>query len=132
MASSHRFLRHFIHDLKICRVHHRSYTQYASYLRPQHNSTLRTAPCLPRLPRRTFSSSNVVQASLASHPPGEPTELVYYPTPDTLPPPEDPDDPEVELIPPEEAKIEMTERAAEVRVPQSIILVIIPIKQLLF
>ena len=42
---------------------------------------------------------------------------MYYPTLDTLPPPEDPDDPEVELIPPEEAKIEMTERAAEVRVP---------------
>jgi hypothetical protein len=39
---------------------------------------------------------------------------VYYPTQETLPPPEDPDDPEVDLIPPEEAKIEMTERAAEV------------------
>lgn len=38
---------------------------------------------------------------------------MYYPTPSSLPPPEDPDDPDVDLVEPEEARIEMTERAAE-------------------
>lgn len=66
------------------------------------------------IPARTFTSTRVTQA-VASHPQSEPTELLAYPTPETLVQPEDPDEPEVELIPLEEAKIEVTERAAEVR-----------------
>lgn len=74
---------------------------------------------LDRVPHacRSFSSSRVRLAALASHPPGHETELVYQPTPEALREldAEDEDGPDIDLIPPEEAKLELTERAAEVR-----------------
>jgi len=66
------------------------------------------------LARRSFSSSQFRLAVSSSHPPGEPSQLLSYPSPNTLETSEDPDDdPVVELVPPEEATIQMTERAAE-------------------
>lgn len=112
MSFSNRLLRQFIHDFKPCRPHHRVYSKCTS-LRSSNSSLPQPLSRLPRHPPRTFSTSTAVRASLASHPPAQPTELIYYPTPESLPPPEDPDDPEVEFIPPEEAQLEMTERAAE-------------------
>lgn len=117
-TSCTRLLRQFIHHIghnNSCRPHYRLLHQFVQYPRTVSNPTTLIHHRLPRNSLRTFSSSNVVRASLASHPPGQPTELVYYPTPSSLPPPEDPDDPDVDLVEPEEARIEMTERAAEVR-----------------
>ena len=64
--------------------------------------------------RRSFSTSWAVRAATPAPSLGQPTELLAYPTLETLAQPEDPDEPEVELIPLEEATIEVTERAAEV------------------
>ncbi|GJE97301.1 iron-sulfur cluster assembly accessory protein [Phanerochaete sordida] len=66
-------------------------------------------------PHRSFSSSHARFASLSSHPPGHDTELVYAPTPEALQSleSEDSDGPDIDLIPPEEAKLQLTERAAE-------------------
>lgn len=65
---------------------------------------------------RSFSSSRPRFAALASHPPGQKTELVYAPTSEILESleSEDPDGPDVDLIPHEEATLDLTERAAEV------------------
>ena len=66
--------------------------------------------------RRSLAFSHVSQASLASQPPAEPTILVAYPQGHSAiqEPSEDEDESDVELVPPEEARIEITERAAEV------------------
>ncbi|KIP08664.1 hypothetical protein PHLGIDRAFT_104007 [Phlebiopsis gigantea 11061_1 CR5-6] len=66
-------------------------------------------------PHRTFTSSQFRRAALAAHPPGQATELVYLPTPEILESleTEDSDGPDIELIPPEEATLELTERAAD-------------------
>ena len=67
--------------------------------------------------RRTFTSTHAPRTAFASHPPGSFSELVVYPTEDALKALEDEDseDPEVELVPPQDATLGMTERAAEVR-----------------
>ncbi|EKM53595.1 uncharacterized protein PHACADRAFT_260027 [Phanerochaete carnosa HHB-10118-sp] len=64
---------------------------------------------------RSFSSSHSRFASLSSHPPGQETELVHAPTLESLQSlePEDSDGPDIDLIPSEEAKLELTERAAQ-------------------
>ena len=67
--------------------------------------------------RRTFTSTSTPHTTFTSHPPGSFSELVVYPTEDALKALEDVDseDPEVELVPPQDATLGMTERAAEVR-----------------
>ncbi|KAJ3540511.1 hypothetical protein NM688_g6216 [Phlebia brevispora] len=64
---------------------------------------------------RSFSSTPIQRAAPASHPPGQQSELVYCPTEDDLRDleDEDSDGPEIELLPPEEATLEITDRAAE-------------------
>ncbi|KAI0691513.1 hypothetical protein BC835DRAFT_1279008 [Cytidiella melzeri] len=64
---------------------------------------------------RSFSQTHVSFASSPSHPPGEPSVLVHHPTPDSLRTLEDTedDDAEVDLVPVEEAQLQMTARAAE-------------------
>ncbi|EMD33192.1 hypothetical protein CERSUDRAFT_118248 [Gelatoporia subvermispora B] len=79
------------------------------------------ARCIPRIvqvrdTRRTFTTSRAVKAALALHPPGQQTILLSYPSPSSQKhdaAEEDADEPEVDLVPPEEAKIEITDRAAE-------------------
>lgn len=65
---------------------------------------------------RSFSSTDVTRATLASHPPGERSELVYHPTLESLQAveEEDGDDFDIDLLPLEEAQLRMTDRAAEV------------------
>ncbi|KAH9949249.1 hypothetical protein B0H21DRAFT_688636 [Amylocystis lapponica] len=68
---------------------------------------------------RPFSTSHPVRAALATHPPAQPTVLLAYPVPAALhheavvEEEYESDEPDVEPIPLEEAKIEMTDRAAE-------------------
>lgn len=63
--------------------------------------------------RRAFTFSHVSRAALASHPIAQPTVLLAYPT---VPPEnEDEDDIDIEFVPPDEAQIRITDRAAEVR-----------------
>lgn len=66
--------------------------------------------------RRSFSITHVSQATLAAHPPGDRSELVYYPTPESLRAmeEEDGDDYDIDLLPLEEVQLRLTERAAEV------------------
>lgn len=92
-------------------------------LRPLHVAAnyARSAPPTSTLtkPQRTrpFSYTSVSLAAQPAHPPAQLTQLVHCPTEEDLREleDEDADGPEVELIPPEEATLEMTERAAEVR-----------------
>ncbi|KAH9888463.1 hypothetical protein C8Q73DRAFT_710249 [Cubamyces lactineus] len=64
--------------------------------------------------RRNFASTSHARAAQVQHPPTQRAELVSYPSPSSIrQEDEDSDDPEVELVPPEEASLEMTERAAE-------------------
>lgn len=77
------------------------------------------APWVPAPPvqtSRSFSSSRPHFAALASHPPGQSTELVYAPTQEALESleSEDADGPDIDLIPQEEARLDLTDRAAEV------------------
>ncbi|KAF7798818.1 hypothetical protein EIP86_010044 [Pleurotus ostreatoroseus] len=64
---------------------------------------------------RTFSSTSKVRAAQPEHPSGQVTDLVYCPKEEDLHEleDEDADGPEVDLIPPEEATLEVTDRAAE-------------------
>ena len=120
-TSSVRLMRNFMHT-----------SSYRSCVRlqPGITATVRSAPLAARTapptlastlahlqPRRLFSSSRISRAALASHPPAQPTELLYSPTEEALRETEDADEdaPEVDLLPPDEATLEMTERAAEVR-----------------
>jgi hypothetical protein len=59
---------------------------------------------------RTFSTTRSALAALASHPPSQPSILVFSPSPAQI----EEQELDVELIPPEDIKIEITERAAEV------------------
>lgn len=94
------------------------------YLRPTVTSSLhagrrslpKQTPVHQSAPHRSFSQSCVSRASLASHPPGENSELVHHPTPESLRELEDGDDFDIDLVPLEEAQLQMTERAAEVRI----------------
>ncbi|KAI0937795.1 hypothetical protein AcW1_003862 [Taiwanofungus camphoratus] len=66
--------------------------------------------------RRTFTISHARQAALATHPPAQATVLLAYPSPSAVHKADedaDEDEPEVDFVPPEEAKIEITKRAAE-------------------
>ena len=76
----------------------------------------RVAPFSVLRTGRAFSSTRSSLAAVAPHPPGQATELVYFPTEDVLREQEEDeeDEPDIDLLPPEEAKLELTERAAEV------------------
>ncbi|KAI0628385.1 hypothetical protein C8Q77DRAFT_1148167 [Trametes polyzona] len=64
--------------------------------------------------RRTFASTPTARAVHAQHPPGQHAELVSYPSPSALQQEEeDADAPDVEFVPPEEATLALTDRAAE-------------------
>ena len=72
-------------------------------------------PSLFKNTRRTFVSTSFTRAAIAQRPPSHRTQLVSYPSPsETREEDEDEDGPDVELVPPEEAVLEMTDRAAEV------------------
>ncbi|KZT03978.1 uncharacterized protein LAESUDRAFT_658657 [Laetiporus sulphureus 93-53] len=74
------------------------------------------APPRARIQRRTFSVSRTTLAALAQRPPAHHTVLLAYPSPSALheeAEEEEADEPEVDFVPPEEAKIEITDRAAE-------------------
>ncbi|KAI1785286.1 hypothetical protein LXA43DRAFT_1038881 [Ganoderma leucocontextum] len=74
---------------------------------PSHLSSLRNT-------RRTFVSTSSTRAAVAQRPPSHRTQLVSYPSPsETREEDEDEDEPDVEFVPPEEAVLEMTDRAAE-------------------
>ncbi|KAI0764338.1 hypothetical protein BD413DRAFT_606301 [Trametes elegans] len=73
----------------------------ASSLRPTHSVY------------RTIASTSSTRATHAQSIPGQRAELVAYPTPESLPQPEDEDEPDIDLIPPEEATLTITDRAAE-------------------
>ena len=65
--------------------------------------------------QRTFASTASTRAAIAQRPPSHRTQLVSYPSPsETREEEDDEDEPDVELVPPEEATLEMTDRAAEV------------------
>ncbi|EIW53949.1 uncharacterized protein TRAVEDRAFT_60534 [Trametes versicolor FP-101664 SS1] len=65
-------------------------------------------------PRRTFVSTSSARAVHAQQPPAHRAELVSYPSPSSLQQEDaDEDEPDVEFIPPEEAALELTDRAAE-------------------
>ncbi|KAI0657677.1 hypothetical protein C8Q70DRAFT_876559, partial [Cubamyces menziesii] len=64
--------------------------------------------------RRNFASTSSARAAQVQHPPTQRAELVSYPSPSSIrQEDEDSDDPEVDLVPPEQASLQMTERAAE-------------------
>ncbi|KAH9913507.1 uncharacterized protein B0H18DRAFT_1048215 [Fomitopsis serialis] len=64
--------------------------------------------------RRAFSTTASTRAALAQHPPTKQSVLVAYPSPSSVEETdEDADDPDVDFVPPEEAKLEITDRAAE-------------------
>ncbi|KAM5545021.1 hypothetical protein V8D89_001132 [Ganoderma adspersum] len=64
--------------------------------------------------RRTFVSTASTRAAVAQRPPSHRTQLVSYPSrSETREEDEDEDEPDVEFVPPEEAVLEMTDRAAE-------------------
>ncbi|KAH9856777.1 hypothetical protein C2E23DRAFT_721394 [Lenzites betulinus] len=64
--------------------------------------------------RRTFVTTSSVRAVHAQHPAAEHAELLSYPSPSALEQTEeDADEPDVEFVPPEEAILDLTDRAAE-------------------
>lgn len=70
----------------------------------------------PRYERRTFTVSHSSRAALASHPPAQSTVLLAYPSITQNGRDEyDEDEADIDLVPLEEAQIEITDRAAEVR-----------------
>ncbi|KAI0359260.1 hypothetical protein OH77DRAFT_1395102 [Trametes cingulata] len=69
---------------------------------------------LARRPGRTFVTSAPARATHAQHPPGTHAQLVSYPSPSSVQQQdEDADEPDIDFVPPEEAVLEMTDRAAE-------------------
>ncbi|KAM5545077.1 hypothetical protein V8D89_001188 [Ganoderma adspersum] len=67
-----------------------------------------------KVPRRTFVSTSSARAVIAQRPPSHRTQLVSYPPPsETREEDEDEEQPDVDFVPPEEALVEMTDRAAE-------------------
>jgi len=110
-SRSSQQLRRFIHSLD---------TSPRSCLSPRFLTYVRarprTHPILHTVssPSRTFTSSSTrLAAALSSHPPGQPTQLVSYPTSSDLEASEESDETEFDLVSPHEAKLELTERAAE-------------------
>ncbi len=84
----------------------------APILRPSGPSSL---PSL-RVTRRTFVSTSSTRAAIAQRPPSHRTQLVSYPSSSgAREEDEDEDEADVEFVRPEEAVLEMTDRAAEVR-----------------
>ena len=79
------------------------------HLRPSQHSSAKAS-------RRTFVSTSSTRAAIAQRPPSHRTQLVSYPSPSETREKDEDEEPEVELVPPEEAVVEMTDRAAEVRV----------------
>ncbi|RPD52855.1 hypothetical protein L226DRAFT_473722 [Lentinus tigrinus ALCF2SS1-7] len=76
------------------------------------------APSLPprvRVDRRTFVSTSTLRAALAQKPKAAHAELVAYPSPSSLRTEEDEDEdaPDVDYVPPREAVLSLTDRAAE-------------------
>ncbi|RDX53210.1 hypothetical protein OH76DRAFT_1399840 [Lentinus brumalis] len=69
----------------------------------------------PRLDRRTFVSTSTLRAALAQKPKATRAELVSYPSPSAVrdEEDEDEDEPEIDYVPPEEAVLVLTDRAAE-------------------
>ena len=81
---------------------------------PCRNASLRTLFFLAGS-RRTFVSTSPALATVAQRPPSRKTQLVSYPSPSEVREQnEDEDAPDIDFIPPEEAALEMTDRAAEV------------------
>ncbi|KAL4249169.1 FeS cluster biogenesis domain-containing protein [Abortiporus biennis] len=107
-VSSTRLLRQFISTLS----HQSHSTRLQSNLCRSFTSQHLAYSATHTSQRRTFVSSQVHRAAVATHPPGQPTQLIYHPDPSIVKN-EDRDEPDIELIPLEEAKLEMTERAAE-------------------
>ena len=65
--------------------------------------------------RRAFSSTASTRAALAQHPPTKETVLLAYPSPSSVQEEDEyADESDIDFVPPEEAKLEMTDRAAEV------------------
>ncbi|TBU31937.1 hypothetical protein BD311DRAFT_751925 [Dichomitus squalens] len=78
--------------------------------RPASSRTLFT----PAGSRRTFVSTSSARAALAQRPPSHQAQIVSYPSPsDIRQEDEDEDVPDIDFVPPEEAVLEMTDRAAE-------------------
>ncbi|KAI0365943.1 hypothetical protein BV20DRAFT_1046478 [Pilatotrama ljubarskyi] len=82
----------------------------ASSLPPANSSSSRLA----HGPRRTFFTTSSTRAAHAQHPPGQHAQLVSYPSPSSIrQQDEDADEPDIDFVPPEEAVLELTDRAAE-------------------
>ena len=79
------------------------------HLRPSQHSSAKAS-------RRTFVSTSSTRAVIAQRPPSHRTQLVSYPSPSETWEKDEDEEPEVDFVPPEEAVVEMTDRAAEVRV----------------
>jgi ferredoxin len=79
-------------------------------LRPRHQCSANYL-CKYRAtnPHRSFVTTKTTRAALATHPPGQSSVIVLSPSPAQI----EQQDLEVELIPPEEVRVEVTERAAE-------------------
>ncbi|OSC98773.1 hypothetical protein PYCCODRAFT_1374501 [Trametes coccinea BRFM310] len=72
--------------------------------------------CLVSVSRaqRTFATTSSARAAHAQHPPAQHSQLVSYPSPEALrQEDEDVDEPDVDFVQPEEAVLDMTDRAAE-------------------
>lgn len=85
---------------------------FLSALRQGHRhirAPLRTVPISPRM--RSLTTSWPRRAALASHPPAQPTVLLFSPSPEYI----EEEEIDVDLLPPQEAQIVITDRAAEVR-----------------
>ncbi|CDO72641.1 hypothetical protein BN946_scf184985.g60 [Trametes cinnabarina] len=64
--------------------------------------------------QRAFATTSSARAAHAQHPPAQHSELLSYPSPESLrQADEDADEPDVDFVPPEEAILDMTDRAAE-------------------
>ncbi|KAI8978197.1 hypothetical protein BD414DRAFT_494890 [Trametes punicea] len=64
--------------------------------------------------RRTFTTTSFARAAHAQHPPAQHAELVSYPSPSSIhQEDEEADEPEVDFVPPEQAVLDVTDRAAE-------------------
>ena len=78
-------------------------------------------PTLPHTPHpppstRTLLTSRPRGATLAANPPAHPTILIFSPTPEAIKQQEL----DIELLPPQDINIDITDRAAQVRIPTNI------------
>ncbi|OCH93469.1 hypothetical protein OBBRIDRAFT_724799 [Obba rivulosa] len=107
--------RRCLHSSRQCSVQAAHYIRAGSPARTTHWLAQRSGSQIWDS-RRPFATSRPLNAALASHPPGQPTVLLAYPSPSEQAhdeAEEDVDEPDVDLVPPEDAKIEITDRAAE-------------------